>query len=178
VLVLIVGGMFSGKSTELQRQGKRHILRGDRVLFIKPRIDNRYSEDEIVTHDGNRVKAINVDLDEPIHQTLDLTGVDVVLIDEIQFFTEQVIESIDEMLKRGIRVYCSGLDLDFEGKPFEITAILMAKAEDVIKLHAVCEKCGGDAWVTPRRSKNNKERVSLGVHEYYPLCRKCFYELG
>jgi thymidine kinase len=176
-LIVNVGGMFSGKSTELQRQGTRHILRGHSVTYVKPLLDNRYSEDEIVTHDGRKVKAINVDT----NGLRILTGIpldtDVVLIDEVQFFEPRLLDVIDELLKSGIRVYCSGLDLDFEGNPFGITPYLMSKADEVNKLHAVCDECGNDAWVTPRITEN-KETVKLGEKdEYFPLCRACFYEL-
>jgi thymidine kinase len=173
-LVVNVGGMFSGKSSELQRQGKRHILRGHNVLYVKPRMDNRYSEDEIVTHDGRKVKAMNVGTDDYFLNRISV-GVDVVLIDEVQFFTETLIDVIEGLLVGGTRVYCSGLDLDFEGKPFGITPLLMAMADEVNKLHAVCDKCGNDAWVTPRLTQN-KEKVKLGEKdEYFPLCRPCYY---
>ncbi|OMI07682.1 thymidine kinase [Bacillus paralicheniformis] len=175
-LVVNVGGMFSGKSSELQRQGQRHILRGHKVLFLKPRIDNRYSEDEIVTHDGRRVKAVNVDVAGDDFLDIVSKDVDVVLIDEVQFFEDKLISLIDNLLVNGIRVYCSGLDLDFDGKPFGITPLLMAKADEVKKLHAVCDRCGEDAWVTPRKN-DNKETIQLGEKdEYFPLCRKCYYE--
>lgn len=174
-LVVNVGGMFSGKSSELQRQGQRHILRGHKVFFVKPRIDNRYSSDEIVTHDGRKVEAFNVDTDGRFYNQIPV-GTDVILIDEVQFFEETLLEQIDYLLTSGYRVYCSGLDLDFEGNPFGITPLLMAKADEVNKLHAVCDKCGNDAWVTPRKN-NNKETIQLGEKdEYFPLCRKCFYE--
>lgn len=175
-LIVNVGGMFSGKSTELQRQGTRHMLRGNNIMYVKPRIDNRYSENEIITHDGRKVKAINVELDGDF--LLDINeNVEVVLIDEVQFFGEGLLATIDKLLQDGTRVYCSGLDLDFEGNPFGITPILMAKADEVRKLHAVCDKCGNDAWVTPRISEN-KETVKVGEKdEYFPLCRACFYEL-
>lgn len=175
-LVLNVGGMFSGKSTELQRQGKRHELRGHSVLYVKPKMDNRYSEDEIVTHDGEKIKAISIDTDKP-DELLFITRImqtQVICIDEIQFFDLHIIEIIDGLLKLGKRIYCSGLDLDFEGKPFEVTAFLMAKADQVKKLHAVCDSCGNDAWVTPRKS-DEKQTVKLGEKDdYYPLCRACF----
>ncbi|PEM65283.1 thymidine kinase [Bacillus pseudomycoides] len=177
-LTVIVGGMFSGKSSELQRQGKRHMLRGHKVLFVKPSMDDRYSNDEIVTHDGRKVTAFNVDIDKPkaVCIRVGLEGYDVVLIDEIQFFSNRMIEAIDELLEAGIRVYCAGLDMDFEGNPFGITPSLMAKADNVIKLHAVCDECGGDAWVSPKKD-GGKEVVELGEKDkYFPLCRKCYYK--
>jgi thymidine kinase len=174
-LDLIVGGMFSGKSTELQRQGERHILRGHSVVYVKPQLDNRYSEDEIVTHDGRKVRAINVATDGYFVNQIPV-GTDVVLIDEIQFFEPILLEVIDDLLEEGIRVYCAGLDLDFEGNPFGITPLLMAKSDNIRKLHAVCDKCGNDAWVTPRITRE-KETVKLGAKDnYFPLCRTCYYK--
>ncbi|MGR9546597.1 thymidine kinase [Priestia megaterium] len=176
-LVINTGGMFSGKSTELQRQGERHELRGHSVLYVKPTMDTRYSENELVTHDGQKVKAISVDTSKPdeLLFIVRIMETQVICIDEIQFFDLHMIEIIDGLLKLGKRIYCSGLDLDFEGKPFEITALLMAKADEVKKLHAVCDSCGNDAWVSPRKT-DDKEQVKLGEKEsYYPLCRTCFY---
>ena len=173
-LIVNVGGMFSGKSTELQRQGTRHVLRGHNVFFVKPRMDNRYSEDKIVTHDGREVEAYNIELDGLFAHLIPV-GTDVVLIDEVQFFEESLLDEIDDILRHGIRVYCSGLDLDFDGNPFGITPKLMAMADKVQKLHAVCDECGNDAWVTPRITQN-KETVKLGEKDdYFPLCRSCFY---
>ncbi|PGZ29523.1 thymidine kinase [Bacillus anthracis] len=174
-LTLIVGGMFSGKSSELQRQGKRHMLRGHKVLFLKPSIDTRYSEDEIVTHDGRKVKAENVRSDELFHERIG-TDIDVVLIDEVQFFGASLLTNVNKLLRKGIRVYCAGLDLDFKGRPFGVTPFLMAQADNIVKLHAVCDKCGGDAWKTSRKN-DDTELVSLGEKEnYYPICRKCYYK--
>lgn len=174
-LIVNVGGMFSGKSTELQRQGTRHILRGHNVVYVKPRLDNRYSKDEIVTHDGRKAKAMSVDT-QGLEMILGIPlNTEVILIDEVQFFEERLLDVIDVLLKSGIRIYCSGLDLDFEGNPFGITPLLMAKADEVNKLHAVCDECGNDAWVTPRITQD-KEKVKLGEKDdYFPLCRSCFY---
>ncbi|MEY8748918.1 thymidine kinase [Alkalicoccobacillus gibsonii] len=173
-LTVIVGGMFSGKSTELQRQGKRHMLQGHNVYYVKPRTDNRYSKDEIVTHEGTKVDCISIESDGSIIQFMPF-NTDVVLIDEVQFFSDRLLGQIEVLLRSGIRVYCSGLDMDFEGRPYGITPYLMALADEVNKLHAVCDKCGNDAYVTPRKV-DNKEQLLVGSSEYYPLCRSCFYE--
>lgn len=174
-LVLNVGGMFSGKTTELQRQGERHLLAGHSVLFLKPSLDNRYSEMEIVTHKGDKVRAINVDTDGKLNIP-DVITVDVVLIDEVQFFDIKLVETIMFLIEEfNATVYCSGLDMDFLGRAFETTAQLMAKADTVNKFHAVCEGCGNDGVFTAKRSHGSDKVVELGAKEtYIPLCRSCY----
>jgi thymidine kinase len=175
MLTVICGGMFAEKSTELQRRGKRLKRAGKEVLYIKPDFDNRYSEEEIVTHDGKTVPALSLSTDIP--HTLFLImppKVDVILIDEVQFFHEDILKVINILLEEGTTVIVAGLDLDFEGKPFSITSSLMATAEHVVKLHAVCTECGNDAWVSYKEP--NGKRIELGADEYKPMCRKCFYQ--
>lgn len=175
-LTVNVGGMFSGKSTELLQQGERHLIRKDNVLFIKPRIDSRYSNEEIVTHSGKKVSAMVVDENERFDY-LFTNDVDVVLIDEAQFFNEEIIISIKNLLLRGITVYCSGLDMDYTGKPYGYIPQLMAMADNVNKLHAICEDCGDDATFTFRKV-SNENRTLLGSNlEYKPLCRTCYNNL-
>lgn len=178
-LTVNVGGMFSGKSTELQRQGERHILAGQKVVFIKPSTDTRYSEDEIVTHKGNKVKALNVDKRFIGMELSGLYKYDVILFDEVQFFDEIVETVIRILLFNGKTVYCSGLDMDFKGEVFPVTAKLMGIADEVKKFHAVCEKCGTDGVITARRSSSDIEgNIQLGAKEtYIPLCRECYYRI-
>jgi len=173
MLTVICGGMFSEKTTELQRRGKRLKRAGKNVVYFKPEMDDRYSKENIVSHDGMEVEAINVQTDIPEvfyfkipHRT------EVILIDEIQFFHEDIIKVIDYLLEDGFTIIVAGLDLDFEGKPFSVTSNLMAKAEQVVKLHAVCTNCGTDAWVSYKEP--NGKRIELGTDEYKPLCRHCF----
>jgi thymidine kinase len=171
-LIVNVGGMFSGKSTELQRQGKRYALAGKKVAYYKPKLDNRYADEAIVTHDGKTVPAI------PIADGLEIlaTTADVVLIDEVQFFDGSLIMAIEELLYAGIDVICSGLDMDRNGMPFGITPYLMAIADEVQKFRAVCADCGDEAWVSFGNFASDKQ-VELGSQEKYkPLCRSCFYE--
>jgi len=173
MLTVICGGMFAEKSTELQRRGKRLKRAGKNVLYVKPDFDNRYSEEELVTHDGQRVPALSIDIDVPhilFPQIPERT--EVILIDEIQFFHEDIVRVIDILLEEGLTIIVAGLDLDFGGKPFSITSNLMAKAEEVVKLHAVCTGCGNDAWVSYKEP--NGQRIQLGTDEYEPMCRKCF----
>lgn len=174
-LVLNVGGMFASKSTALIAQGQRHLLAGHKVAFIKPEIDNRYSDDEIVTHDGQKVKAKNV----PAFCILidEVMDADVILIDEVQFFEESVLTDIKYLLTLGKVIYCSGLDMDFRGEPFMITMYLMGIADKVKKYKAVCSICGEDSYVTAKVGGSDS-RVELGSQDIYkPVCRECFNKL-
>jgi thymidine kinase len=171
-LIVNVGSMFSGKSSELQRQGKRYALAGKKVAFFKPKLDDRYAEEAIVTHDGETVPAV------PIADGLEIltATADVILIDEVQFFDGSLILAIDELLYAGIDVVVSGLDMDRNGLPFGIVPYLMAVADEVQKFKAVCSSCGEDAWVSYGEFISDKQ-VELGAQERYkPLCRSCFYE--
>lgn len=178
-LVVNVGGMFSGKSTELIRQGERHLLAGHKVVFIKPATDKRYSDTKIVTHTGANVEATVVDVNKSF--LFDVKGTDVVLIDEVQFFTKRIIPTIWCLLDKGIDVYCSGLDMDYLGDGFETVKELMAIADTVNKLHAVCKHCGEDAVHTAKKNFHeiggDQERIELGSDDLYiPLCRDCYIE--
>lgn len=178
-LTVNVGGMFSGKSTELQRQGERHILAGHRVLFIKPDMDTRYSKTEVVTHKGQKVEAMNIPIYSDLTECIKPNEVDVVLIDEVQFFDKSILHSIWWLLDNDVKVYASGLDMDFLGEGFPTTEKLMAMADVVQKFHAVCEVCGEDAVVTAKRNFQEEDVssdvVKLGAKEtYIPMCRSCF----
>lgn len=175
-LVVNVGGMFSGKTTELQRQGERHILAGNKVLFIKPSTDTRYLEECITTHKGNAVKALTVEPLDLYNHIEELMNYDVILFDEVQFFQPNLYIIVDLLLNAGITVYASGLDLDFMGRGFETTEKLMSLADEVQKFKAVCESCGADACYTGRRkSASSKEIIKIGEKDIYkPLCRKCY----
>lgn len=175
-LTVIAGGMFAEKTTELQRRGRRLTRAGKRVAYFKPEMDTRYSENEIVTHDGLKVAAINISHKRPIDIfVFNYLQYDVYLIDEIQFFELNIIGVIESLLQEGKTVIVAGLDLDFEAKPFTVTSHLMAMAENVVKLHAVCSECGDDAWVSHK--EDNGQRIQLGTDEYTPMCRKCYSKL-
>lgn len=172
-LVVNCGSMFSGKSTELMRQGERHMIAGHNVVFVKPIIDNRYSNDEIVNHKGQKVEALNIHDGKELLTNKQVLEADVVLIDEVQFIPH-VIEGIQALLTINKMVYCSGLDMDFKGEPFETVAYLMAIAEEINKFHAVCGHCGEDALFSHKLTDSN-ERIELGEKNIYiPLCRKCY----
>lgn len=180
ILTVNVGGMFSGKSTELQRQGERHVLAGHRIVFIKPDIDNRYSETDVVTHTGQKAKALSVPTHAKLTDFINPTEVDVILIDEVQFFTQRIIPSIWYFLSNDVKVYASGLDMDFLSDGFPTTEKLMAMADVVQKFHAVCEECGEDAVITAKRhfhESASSDVVELGAKEtYIPLCRSCYVD--
>ena len=167
------GGMFSGKTSELYRQGQRHLLARQKVVFVKPRMDNRYAEDYIVTHNGLRAKAISVDESILNKEVLEA---EVVLLDEFQFYPATVVDEVEQLVKLGKIVYLSGLDLDSNAIPFANMAKAMAMADEVKKFKAVCELCGSDAMFSYKHSRTS-ETIQLGEKDLYiPLCRKCFYE--
>lgn len=181
ILTVNTGSMFSGKSTLLISQGEKHVKAGQRVLFIKPSFDDRYAENEVVTHDGIKVPAINVDAEKGLVDVINPREVDVVLIDEAQFFNKRLCNSIWWLLSKGIRVYVSGLDLNYLGDGFETMNEIMAMADKVNKLKAVCETCGADAVITGKRNFqgnfSDTSIVKLGAKEtYMPLCRKCYFK--
>jgi thymidine kinase len=169
---VICGSMFSGKTEELIRRLRRARIARQTTEAFKPAIDTRYEDDEVVSHDENVIATT------PIHsasQVLLLTeGVDVVGIDEAQFFEGDLVEVCRELATRGVRVIVTGLDQDYRGQPFEPIPQLMAIAEHVTKLHAVCVVCGAPANHS-QRIVPGEERVLVGATEAYePRCRTCF----
>ena len=169
---VVCGSMFSGKTEELIRRMKRAQFAKQRVEIFKPAIDVRYSEQDVVSHDHNVIRSTPVDSSQNI---LLLAGdIDVVGIDEAQFFDMGIVDVCKQLAERGIRVICAGLDMDFRGEPVGPMPALMAVAEDVYKTHAICVHCGDLAWVSHRLVQNDK-RVLLGETESYePLCRHCY----
>lgn len=182
-LTVNVGSMFSGKTTELLRQGKRHTIAKDKVLYIKPTIDARYSNTKIVSHDGEAsdyTQSMVVDINDSIYCD-EVLEADVILIDEIQFFNFTIIDDILRLLDKGKVIYCSGLDLTFDNVPFEVTGSLMCHADMINKFKAVCNECGNDAHISARKNIEgaNKETIDIGSSDKYtPLCRKCYSELN
>ena len=169
---VICGSMFSGKTEELIRRLRRAQLARQRVEIFKPAIDTRYSEDEVVSHDQNSIMSSPVENSSSI--LLLSSNIDVVGIDEAQFFDEGLIDVCNELAYRGIRVIVAGLDMDYKGVPFGPIPNLCAVADEVTKVHAICVKCGALAYASHRTVDNNK-RVLLGEQtEYEPLCRDCY----
>jgi thymidine kinase len=169
---VICGSMFSGKTEELIRRMRRAIFAKQRVELFKPAIDNRYDPKDIVSHDSRSIPSVPV---KSASQILLLANdADVVGIDEAQFFDPELIPVCNTLANQGIRVIVAGLDMDFEGNPFGPVPALMAIAEHVTKVHAVCISCGNPAQYSYRKS-TEKSRILLGeTGTYAPLCRRCF----
>lgn len=172
---VIAGSMFSGKTEELIRRLKRAKIAGLRVEIFMPALDKRYSDNSVVSHDERSISSTPV---ETSAQILLLTGdVDVVGVDEAQFFDNGIVEVCRILADRGIRVVVAGLDMDFSGKPFGPMPEIMATAEYVTKVHAICVECGNLASYSYRLA-DDKRLVMLGEKELYrPLCRNCFVRL-
>ena len=171
---VICGSMFSGKTEELIRRLKRAKFAKQNVMIFKPCIDVRYSEDEVVSHDSHSINSTPI---SSPGRMLDIADdVQVVGIDEAQFFDESIVEVVQTLANRGVRVIIAGLDTDFLGKPFGPMPALMAVAEDIQKVHAICVRCGSPANHSHRLSKSD-ELVVLGETDIYePLCRHCYNE--
>jgi len=172
---VICGSMFSGKTEELIRRLNRARIARQRVEIFKPVTDVRYSVEDVVSHNENAIRSTPVDTAANI---LLLTGdVDVIGIDEAQFFDNGLVEVCEKLANMGIRVIVAGLDMDFMGKPFGPMPQLMAVAEFVAKVHAICMKCGSLAQYSHRLSPSEK-LVMLGEkNEYEPLCRECYNKI-
>jgi thymidine kinase len=171
---VIAGSMFSGKTEELIRRLRRAEYAKQKVEIFKPTIDVRYSEEEVVSHNATSIRSTPVPSSQNI---LLLTGdVDVVGIDEAQFFDSGIVEVCVKLADQGIRVIVAGLDMDFKGRPFGPMPALFAVAEYVTKVHAVCMHCGDLAQYSHRKSESTAT-VVLGEKDIYePLCRRCYIE--
>lgn len=169
---VICGSMFSGKTEELIRRLKRASFAKQRVEIFKPAIDTRYSNDEVISHDRNSIQSTPIASSASI--LLFSSEIDVVGIDEAQFFDEGLVNVCNELANRGIRVIIAGLDMDFKGIPFGPMPALCAIADEVTKVHAICVRCGDLAYISHRIIASDK-RVLLGEkEEYEPLCRCCY----
>ncbi|AFV76435.1 thymidine kinase [Thermus oshimai] len=175
---VIVGPMFSGKSEELIRRVKRALIARQKVLVFKPRLDDRYHLEAVVSHDGERIEAIPVGSAEEMEAHLSPLP-EVVAVDEVQFLDRGLVGLAEALAGRGVRVILAGLDLDFRGEPFGIMPELLARAEFVEKLTAICPRCGAPATRTQRLVDGKPARYSdpvilVGAKEHYePRCRGC-----
>src|SRR5664280_862576 len=169
---VITGSMFSGKTEELIRRLRRAQFAGLKVEIFKPSLDNRYSDIRVVSHDEKSIISTPVDNASAI---LLLAGdVDVIGVDEAQFFDNSIVEVCNKLADKGIRVIIAGLDMDFMGKPFGPMPALLAIAEYVTKVHAICMRCGNLAQYSFRKSED-EQVVLLGEKNLYePLCRNCY----
>jgi thymidine kinase len=169
---VITGSMFSGKTEELIRRLRRAQFAGLKVEIFKPSLDKRYSETRVVSHDAKSIISTPVDNASAI--LLFAGEVNVVGIDEAQFFDNSIIEVCNTLADNGIRIVIAGLDMDFMGKPFGPMPALLAIAEYVTKVHAICVRCGNLAQYSFRKSED-EQVVLLGEKNLYePLCRNCF----
>jgi thymidine kinase len=174
---VVCGSMFSGKTEELLRRVKRARFAKQRVLLFKPRIDNRYDDVKVVSHEGLKAEATAVSGSAEVMSYVEQAGLgvaQVVGIDEAQFFDEGVIAVAERLANAGIRVICAGLDQDFRGQPFGPMAALMSIAEYVTKLHAVCTRCGAAACRSQRLVGTEGQLFVGGAADYEPRCRRCF----
>lgn len=170
---VIVGSMFSGKTEELIRRIKRAEIAKQRVQVFKPRIDNRYSAEEVASHSDQRTSSMVIDKAQDILERIN-DNTRVVGVDEGQFFDNSLVEVCQKLADRGVRVIVAGLDTDWRGLPFEPMPQLMAVAESVLKCNAICAVCGGAASRTQRLSASTA-RVVVGATDVYEArCRGCF----
>ena len=169
---VICGSMFSGKTEELIRRLKRAQFANQKIAIFKPTTDNRYSEEDVVSHDLHSIKSKPID--SPARMLEIDEEVQVVGVDEAQFFDKSIVDVVQVLANKGVRVIVAGLDTDYLGKPFGPMPSLMSIAEDVQKVHAICVKCGNLANHSHRLS-SSKKLVLLGEKDIYePLCRQCY----
>ena len=171
---VICGSMFSGKTEELIRRLRRAEMAGQQVEIFKPKLDNRYADEEVVSHNRNKIKSTPVETPDEI--LLLGSNCDVVGIDEAQFFDESIVEIANQLANNGVRVVIAGLDMDYMGRPFGPMPNLMATAEYVTKVHAICKKTGNLANYSMRISGSD-DLVQLGeTDSYEAVSRKVFTE--
>ncbi|WP_426460879.1 thymidine kinase [Mycoplasma hafezii] len=170
-LEVITGPMFAGKSAELIKRITIWKIAEVKSIIFKPNFDNRFAESQIVSRTGSQINAISIKDSKDIWNYID-KDIEAVAFDEVQFFDFNVVNEIIKLLNKGIRVIVSGLDMDFEGKTFNVVAELLALSDTVLKLKAVCMKCHGQANMSFRKIRS-KERHLLGDDTYEARCRDC-----
>lgn len=173
---VIAGSMFSGKTEELLRRLKRARIAGMNVEIFKPRVDVRYSENNVVSHDANSIPSTPVDTAASI--ALLCSNVDVVGIDEAQFFDQGLPEVCNLLANQGIRVIVAGLDMDFKGIPFCPIPAFMSIAEYITKVHAICIHCGDLAHYSHRLNDSNQLLLLGETSTYEPLCPSCYHKIN
>ncbi len=172
---VICGSMFSGKTEELIRRMKRAKFAKQKVEIFKPAIDTRYSEEDVVTHEGQSIASTPLDSSASI--LLLSSDINVVGIDEAQFFDMGLPDICNQLANNGIRVIVAGLDMDFRGVPFGPMPQLMAIADEVTKVHAICVQCGDLAMYSHRKVSREKQVMLGETQEYEPLCRNCYNKI-
>ena len=171
---MVCGSMFSGKTEELIRRVKRATYARQPVQLFKPRVDNRYDDVKVVTHEGMGLDAVPVASAAELLSLVDVERTRIVGVDEVQFFEADIVDACEQLANRGIRVIVAGLDQDYLGKPFGPIPALMAIAEFVTKLHAVCAKCGANACRSQRITANEGQLFVGGAASYQARCRSCY----
>lgn len=172
---MICGSMFSGKTEELIRRLRRAVIANQKVAIFKPALDERYSKDEVVSHDMRSVSSILVHHPDEIPAKAE--DADVIAIDEAQFFSNALVRVVQDLALNGRRVIIAGLDMDFNANAFGPVPELLAIAEYVTKLHAICAECGSLAHHSFRMD-SNMEQILIGEKDKYkPLCRSCYHRL-
>lgn len=176
---VISGSMYAGKTEELLRRIKRIEYAKKSIIVFKPKIDNRYSDDEVVSHNNGRTKSINISKASEIYDYLSQPFPYAIAIDEVQFLDKEIVEVCEYFADRGVRVIVAGLDKDFRGEPFGVMPELLARAEYVTKLAAICNVCGAPATRTQRLingkpANYNDPIILVGAKEQYEArCRHC-----
>jgi thymidine kinase len=171
-LEVICGSMFSGKTEELIRRLKRVRIANQRLLVVKPVIDTRYAKEKIVSHDTN--SFVSTPIQNPSEILSMAQDVEVIGVDEAQFFDNSIAEICEQLATQGIRVIVAGLDMDFAGNPFGPIPLLMAKADHVTKLHAICVRCGAMANYSYRIAAGESQVLLGATDSYEPRCRQCY----
>ncbi len=175
---VVIGPMYSGKSEELIRRIKRAKIAKQNIMVFKPQIDDRYSKDDVVSHSGDSVNAIPITKAKEIYNYIE-EDTQVVGIDEVQFFDEEIVDIAISLANKGVRVIAAGLDMDFKGEPFGPTPKLLAVSEFVDKIQAICSVCGQPATRSQRLLNGKPARyedpiIQVGaVESYEARCRKC-----
>ena len=172
---VVCGSMFSGKTEELIRRIRRAQFANQKLLLFKPIVDDRYSEEAVVSHQGSSLKAI------PVNDSAEILKIwkdeKVVAIDEAQFFDDGLVEVCNLLAKKGVRVVLAGLDMDYKGIPFGPMPKLLAIAEYVTKVHAICVSCGNLAQFSHRTAAETEQVLVGAIEKYKPLCRACFNKI-
>jgi len=172
---VICGSMFSGKTEELIRRLKRVEFAQQKLLLFKPAVDNRYHEEQVVSHKGSSLEAIPVTHSEEIFKHWKKERI--VAIDEAQFFDHGLVNVCTDLARQGVRVIIAGLDMDYLGKPFGPMPDLLCMAEYVTKVHAICVSCGNLAQYSHRTTKDEGQVLVGAVETYEPLCRSCYNKI-
>lgn len=173
---VICGSMFSGKTEELIRRLKRAQFANQTIILFKPLIDDRYHEENVVSHQGTSLKAIPVNDSQAI--LAQWSNEKIVAIDEAQFFDQGLVEVCNTLAKRGVRVLIAGLDMDYLGIPFGPIPQLLAIAEYVTKVHAICVSCGNLAQYSHRTVSESGQVLVGAIEKYKPLCRVCYNKIS